>query len=266
VPVLATATSLTPSPAVVTVNSGATVTVHVMQHTDAGSTGTQADLRFDRTKFSVVSVVAGAGYPGATFRIGAGSQTPAEAIAEANASTGVIRAALAFYAPGGGPAPSGDAEFAVVTMTALQNVTNVATLALTGVLMLDTAYGDLTPVSTPDADGDGCTDAQEAGPNHSTGGQRDPLNYWDFYDVGTNRGPSSAPGDEDFTKDHKVNFQDTLIILDHFGHDGTDGHDHDLDRNVADASMPWRSSEGLPGDSVTLTDVLNVNKSFGDQC
>jgi hypothetical protein len=117
-----------------------------------------------------------------------------------------------------------------------------------------------------DDDNDGCTDAEELGPNHGQGGQRDPLYYWDFYDVGTNHGPTNAPGDEDFTKDHKVNFGDTLIILDHFGHNGTDGHDHDLDRAIPDASMPGRSAEGLPGDSVTLTDAQNSLDSFGDEC
>jgi len=44
-----------------------------------------------------------------------------------------------------------------------------------------------TPTSTPtpilDSDGDGCTDGEELGSDPILGGQRDPLNHWDFYDV-----------------------------------------------------------------------------------
>ena len=63
-----------------------------------------------------------------------------------------------------------------------------------------------------------------------------------------------------------MNFSDALIILDHFAHDGTDVHDHDLDRAIADAGQPWLTSEATPGDKVTFTDVLNNLKLFGDTC
>jgi hypothetical protein len=133
----------------------------------------------------------------------------------------------------------------------------------------DNVYGRgeliLPAPPTLDTDGDGCTDIVEAGSNHAAGGQRDPLNYWDFYDVGTNRGVGGA-GDEDFTKDRKIDFQDALIILDHFGHDGSDVNDHDMDRMIPDASAPWKAAEATPGDTVTLLDVLYVLKSFGDHC
>ena len=47
-----------------------------------------------------------------------------------------------------------------------------------------------TPVlPSGDSDGDGCTDAQEAGPKESAGGRRDPLSFWDFYDVYTSLPP-----------------------------------------------------------------------------
>ena len=36
-----------------------------------------------------------------------------------------------------------------------------------------------------DFDGDGCTNVQEVGPDPTLGGQRDPTNHWDFYDVWT---------------------------------------------------------------------------------
>ena len=39
-----------------------------------------------------------------------------------------------------------------------------------------------------DTDGDGCSDAQENGPDEVLGGRRDYANFWDFYDTpdGTN--------------------------------------------------------------------------------
>jgi hypothetical protein len=39
--------------------------------------------------------------------------------------------------------------------------------------------------SDPDADGDGCTGVQEAGPNPAQGGGRSEKNVWDFFDVPT---------------------------------------------------------------------------------
>jgi alpha-tubulin suppressor-like RCC1 family protein len=49
-----------------------------------------------------------------------------------------------------------------------------------------TGLGALASTSTwiyQDVDKDGCTDAQELGPSHATGGQRDPTNFWDFFDT-----------------------------------------------------------------------------------
>jgi uncharacterized protein YjbI with pentapeptide repeats len=128
-----------------------------------------------------------------------------------------------------------------------------------------TEYGLGTDPCGADTDGDGCSDGEEvAGPSH-TGGMRDPLSYWDFYDVGSSRG-APGPGDENFTKDKMVNLQDALIILDHFGHDGADAHDHDMDRSIPDPTHPWRTAEATPGDRVTFDDVFNNLKSFGSNC
>jgi len=47
-----------------------------------------------------------------------------------------------------------------------------------------------TPTKLPppgDTDGDGCSDAQENGPDEMLGGRRDYLNPWDFYDVNGDR-------------------------------------------------------------------------------
>jgi hypothetical protein len=62
---------------------------------------------------------------------------------------------------------------------------------------------------------------------------------------------------------------DTLIILDHFGHSGTerfDVQDHFLDRMILDPLAPWRTSEQTSGGMVTFVDVLNNLESFGHGC
>jgi hypothetical protein len=123
-------------------------------------------------------------------------------------------------------------------------------------------------VSDGDYDDDGCHDSEETGANESTGGDRDPFFYWDFYDVGSARGLAGA-GDENFTKDKKIGFQDALIILDHFGHEASDANDHDLDRQIPDPAFPWQTTEALEPptmDKVNFTDVLAALKSFGHDC
>ena len=100
-----------------------------------------------------------------------------------------------------------------------------------------------------DDDNDLCMDAEELGPNHLFGGERDPFNYYDFYDV---------------NGDAFIELGDTLKVLAHFGHGKEDDADDDrIDRNVL-GPKPWRSSAS--DDGVDLTDALNNLKSFGDGC
>jgi hypothetical protein len=75
-------------------------------------------------------------------------------------------------------------------------------------------------VLSVDTDGDGCTDSAEIGSAETAGGQRHPGYFWDYWDVGSNRG-TSAKLDETLAVDGKMNFDDVLIILDHFGDDAT---------------------------------------------
>jgi hypothetical protein len=119
-----------------------------------------------------------------------------------------------------------------------------------------------------DTDSDGCADGEETSDNESAGGRRDPADRWDFYDVGSHRG-LMGPGDENITKDGRINFVDTFILLDHFGHQATDEHDHDLDRWIPNALVPWRTAEDMEApsnDKVTFIDVFNSLKSFGHNC
>ena len=59
-----------------------------------------------------------------------------------------------------------------------------------------------------DTDGDGCTDTQENGPNEALGGQRDYLNFWDFFDVPVGTPPK---------RDKMVNIIDIGGIVLRFG-------------------------------------------------
>ncbi len=54
-----------------------------------------------------------------------------------------------------------------------------------------------------DVDKDGCTDSQELGPNHVYGGQRDPTNFWDFFDT---------PNDSRTTLSTAVGWLDTFSL------------------------------------------------------
>jgi hypothetical protein len=66
-----------------------------------------------------------------------------------------------------------------------------------------------------------------------------------------------------------VNFGDTLIVLDHFGHQATDANDHDLDRYIPDMVFPWRTADAMEApsnDKVNFTDVLATLKQFGHSC
>lgn len=101
-----------------------------------------------------------------------------------------------------------------------------------------------------DDDGDSCTNGAELGPNPGIGGDRDPLEPWDFYDV---------------TEDAYIDLTDTLLILSHFGH----GHDDDpldttLDRYSPDMLKPWRTAPSTDG--VDIIDALASLKSFGHGC
>ena len=59
-----------------------------------------------------------------------------------------------------------------------------------------------------DDDGDGCLDVAELGTDPVTGGQRDPLSFWDFYDVWTGK---------PFIRDQNVAISDIGAIVARFG-------------------------------------------------
>ena len=104
----------------------------------------------------------------------------------------------------------------------------------------------------PDTDNDGCLDGREARPatfGPEAGGDRDPADPWDFYDV---------------TGDRSIDLADTLSVLAYFGDAGVTPEADARDRMVPDPAKPWRTAEA--DDGVDLGDALNNLKSFGAEC
>ncbi|MGB6836627.1 MAG: flexitail domain-containing putative surface protein [Dehalococcoidia bacterium] len=132
-----------------------------------------------------------------------------------------------------------------------------------------------------DLDGDGCTNAEELGPDPMFGGMRDPTSYWDFYDVPAppifhNPGAAARDGIITILGDAIAQLF-YLGTLDN-GPPNTHGadYDDDLDSNgvedgaeydrtpSTDPSKPWQS--GPPSGAVTLQDLQVLSQQFGSQC
>ncbi len=123
-----------------------------------------------------------------------------------------------------------------------------------------------TPTSNPtvDSDNDGCFDVKELGTDLNFGGDRDPANPWDFYDVGTSRG-TFALGDENLTLDHEIDLNDAMILLDYFGIEpGDPRYNPKLDRYIPDITKPYKTAQATDG--IDNTDVLANLKSYGHSC
>ena len=122
--------------------------------------------------------------------------------------------------------------------------------------------GDTIPNGTDrDDDNDGCTDEQELGTNRLFGGQRNPLDFWDFFDP---------------NRDGSVSFQDFLEVLARAGAVGDPTIDplsdpspppayHTrFDRTGASGTSPWRL--GPPDGAIGLRDFLALLTQFGHTC
>jgi len=111
-----------------------------------------------------------------------------------------------------------------------------------------------TEERTPDTDGDGCSDGAEAlGSEPEFGGLRDPLNYWDFYDVDANT---------------NIDLGDTLAILARFGSlPGDTLYDERFDRYLPDGHPGHRSAQAAGSEiGIDLGDALVNLRSFGHLC
>jgi hypothetical protein len=148
-----------------------------------------------------------------------------------------------------------------------------------------TATRTPTPTPTPpavDSDGDGCSDAQEAGGNPVLGGVRNAASGWDFFDVPVPAGPALGADGKPVLmpgtlRDHAISLQDVGVVLayvgrasanaayaaDNNGDGAADGEQ--LDRTPSlDAAKPWQS--GPPSGSITLQDVGVALSQVGHHC
>ncbi len=134
----------------------------------------------------------------------------------------------------------------------------------------------------PNNDNDGCTNVQELGLIPTLGGQRDPLNPWDFFDVPV---PPLLPGSTTGVRNKIISLSDVLADLAYVGttaampgSPNANGAKYGSDLNgngIADGVeydrtpstmplQPWRS--GPPNGVVSLSDVLVVLTQVGTVC
>ena len=104
-------------------------------------------------------------------------------------------------------------------------------------------------VSDTDTDGDGCTDGQELGPDERLGGQRNPLDPWDYFNP---------------TGDKQNRVDDILAVAQHFGLDSGDlGYDTRYDRTYMGPNA-WNT--GPPDGTVSVADILAILHLYGHDC
>lgn len=127
-----------------------------------------------------------------------------------------------------------------------------------------------------DTDGDGCTDAEEMGPDAQFGGRRDPANFWDFYDT------PNAAGVRDGSIDLPNDILSVVLRLLSSDANGTanlnrysdpmaplpadpKAYHPAFDRTPAAAGRPaWET--GPPDGQITLLDVVAVIMQYGHKC
>jgi TolB protein len=129
-----------------------------------------------------------------------------------------------------------------------------------------------------DTDGDGCTDAQEAGISPLTGGQRNSKTFWDYGDMPL----ETAPGSGIFVRSGKVRVDDILTIVDRYFADdagGTapvnrnsdplsapppTGYHPAFDRGAQTGVNAWNVA--APDGQVLVNDILFVVKQYFHDC
>jgi hypothetical protein len=141
-----------------------------------------------------------------------------------------------------------------------------------------TASNNFNSDGSPDSDGDGCSNRREALAVDASGGNRDALNPYDFYDVPTpTSGPPGANGRPTIglnsIRNKQVALVDLGVVLSYVGRSVNDP-DYQADRNadgIADGRQMDRTpgpgnNEGPPNGAVTLQDVLVILDHVGDNC
>ena len=176
------------------------------------------------------------------------------------------------------------------TLTHTPTKTKTPTITLTPT-MTDTPTNTPTPTTTPtptitptkqpdpgDTDGDGCSDAQENGPDENLGGRRSHVSYWDFYDVWTH-----PPGQPTAWERNKViNVFDILAVALRFGPGPVAdkqtalaaaltqpvdeaGYHPAYDRGLVIGANNWNRA-GPDGSINIVDDILGIAQQFGHTC
>jgi sugar lactone lactonase YvrE len=134
--------------------------------------------------------------------------------------------------------------------------------------------------SASDTDHDGCSDSVELGANQMSGGQRDPNDEWDFFDVPA---PALTRTSPNGARNRAVTIQDVIAIVsyigtadngpanmngvnydtDYNGNTAKDGREYDRTPSTTPGE-PWRS--GPPNGAVTIQDALVALAQVGDAC
>ncbi len=116
--------------------------------------------------------------------------------------------------------------------------------------------------ATQDTDGDGCTDLMEqqtSGGSETTGGLRNFLNPYDFYDV---LGPGAA-----LPTDGVIDLpNDILGVILHFAPTGAAPYDVQFDRGLSGPGGSWVNTQPPDGVIDLPNDILGVILQFNHRC
>lgn len=118
----------------------------------------------------------------------------------------------------------------------------------------------------PDTDGDGCTEAQELGPDPAFGGSRDPNFFWDFFDT-----PDAAN-----VRDRAITVGDIFRVVSRFGRTGNPaidplslppptGYHTAFDRSPPSPGGNLWNSNAADG-TIVVNDILLGVVQFGHRC
>ncbi len=108
---------------------------------------------------------------------------------------------------------------------------------------------DWQPLADVDTDGDGCADGREVGPDPGQGGQRDPLNPWDYFNP---------------THDGQNRIDDVLVVASRYGKNtGDPAYSTDYDRTYIGPNL-WNL--GLPNGQIRIDDILAQAHQYNHDC
>jgi hypothetical protein len=135
---------------------------------------------------------------------------------------------------------------------------------------------------SPDTDGDGCTDVEEAGSVPRFGGDRDPASPWDFFDVPAPLGTAAAPDGRPVigpssARNGAITLHDAAVVIAYMGRkssnpayfddnngDGTpDGQQLDRSPSTVSGEL-WHS--GPPNGVISMQDVGVLLAQMGHTC